>query len=376
MSSSSPDPVQAPEPTASTEKNSHAYPTLAIIIVALFFLAAVGIVSYGPLPQFSNEQESETLGEPLEGLLIMALAVRVDDGTSRISIAPSTYDLMYREVQVTDAAKLAASPDGMNLAYQHIFSPDGNYVTFLGATNVESVTSISQMPLQIYRADVYGAQSYEDFITKIRNAEQMTTDTSMFRQAPSVSNAGYVLYTAHSREAELAVFTAEANEWSVYLVMPGGTDRMLTRGISPKWVAEDMFVFLKNDGLYSYSVTTGVEKKVWGTEGIVTAISSLEVSDDYQHIAWLAPESGYVTLLRALNWDTGVLEEKGFIPSPGIAAVFSPDSRFIAVQELVENESSATGIQFFDVESLELVAPPITFTDVDPNQTFLTDWRP
>ena len=109
---------------------------------------------------------------------------------------------------------------------------------------------------------------------------------------------------------------------------------------------------------------------------------TLDVSDDYQHIAWATPSLGTVQVFQVLNWGTDTLVLKGALLVPGVQAVFSPDGRFLAVQTtsplISENglEELGVSIHYFDVETLRAVSMPLALTGVDPNQTYLTDWRP
>ena len=293
-----------------------------------------------------------------------------------------TYDFTRSAVEYVPADKLAASPDGFNLAYQHVFSGDGRYVTFVGAVDIEKVSSISTTPMQIYRADVSQAVTYDDFVRKVQEAEAATHAKGVVKQAPSVSNTGNVLYIAHKPEDPQALFSSDAEEWTIHLVSESGQDTVVTQGIYPKWVGEDAFVFLKNDGLYVYAIPEQSENKIWEAQGVATMDMTLDVSDDYQHIAWATPSLGTVQVFQVLNWGTDTLVLKGALLVPGVQAVFSPDGRFLAVQTtsplISENglEELGVSIHYFDVETLRAVSMPLALTGVDPNQTYLTDWRP
>ena len=377
-------PIGAQQPQQQTPPVGRATDLLKLIfiVIVLSILAFVFIGGYSDLANFfgiSNEQEQQFVQAP-EGLLVMAIAARSEAQTARI--LPVTYDFVRSALEYVPADKLAASPEGFNLAYQHVFSGDGKYITFVGAADIEKESSISATSMQIYKADVSKAVSYDDFVRKVQEAEVSTQSNGVVKQAPSVSNGGKILYIAHKPEAPQALFSSNAEEWAIHLVSEDGKDTVATQGIYPKWVGEDAFVFLKNDGLYLYSIPEQSDKKMWEAQGVATMDMALDVSDDKQFVAWAAPRSGTVHIFRALNWGTAQVVLKGTLLVPGVQIVFSPDSHFLAVQTMSplvsENGLDELGVSvhYFEVETLRAVSVPLALTGVDPNQTYLTDWRP
>ena len=352
---------------------------LGIIGLVVLALLLAGGYFYAPTPS-STDSDAQFIEAPT-GLLVMAIAPLRDDGSTDW-IFPTIYNLMLQELAYVPVDKLAASRDGVNLAYQHVFSHNGNFVVFTGAVNVDGATSLSSIPTQVYRADVSDALTYDDFVRKVQDAERITESSGIVQQFPSVSNVGDVLYITHVTEAEnQALFTSKAESWDIRLVSHRGEERFLTKGIHPKWVDDSRFVFLKNDGLYLYDLAGGSGQKIWDMRGTATMRMSLDVSDDGQYVAWASPESGRVLILRALNWGTNSLTLKGALTTTlGMYAVFSPDSRFVAVQrpeptdETLKNWMSV--INIFDIETLTEASPPLPFVGSDPNVIYLTDWRP
>lgn len=358
--------------------STHGLLKVVLILVALIVVAALLTGGYESIGSFFKTGEQEQLASPPEGLLVLAAAAKFPDSNSA-RIFPAKYDFGKKEFDYVPADKLVASPDGLNLAYQHMFSNNSQYVTFVGATDIENITSFSDIPTQIYRADVSNAQTYEEFTGRLLDAEVVTKGTGVVRQNPSVSNFGEIVYTAHESNDPRSLFSSDAEKWSIHYVTGDGKDTIITQGIFPKWVGDDLFIFLKNDGLYLYSLADKDEQRVWGMHGTATMNMSLEVSDDFQYIAWTVPDLGTVYVFRALNWSAGNLALKGTIAVPAVSAVFSPDTRFIAVEMIAPGETpSETQVLFgyYDVETLQEMVPLFTLANVDANQTRMSDWRP
>ena len=358
---------------------SAAKPLVGLIGIIVLIALLVGGYLYIPqIIQIGDTGNEDVIGTPM-GLLVMAAAPEESSGLADW-IFPTTYDFTRGQFAYVPVDKLALSPDGINLAYQHVFSHNGDFVTFIGATDIKSASSLSEIPMQVYLTDVSGAVSYDDFVGDLQQAELITDSTGVVRQFPSVSNVGDVLYMAHSpTKNNQELLSSEADTWDIYVISRGGEEQMLVKGMHPKWIDDGHFVFLKNDGLYLYDLASGSEKKVWDSRGTATMRMSLDVSDDAQYIAWAAQESGSVFILRALNWDTGTLTLKGIISAPGAYAVFSPDSRYVAVQWSSPNETFdtwAVAIDTFDLKTLAKIPSPISLIGSEPNVTYLTDWRP
>lgn len=359
-----------------TQDSSRRLLMTALIIAAAFIFLIFANQNYGFLKNLFGLGQDQTFGDKLPGYLLLGLVSARSD-VSTPSIVSLVYDFLPEELQNNGFDKLAAAPEGNNVAYQHVLSGNGNQVTFLGATNVENTSSIQDLPLQIYRADISRVLSYEAMIEALQNAEQVTEGGGIFRQAPSISNKGEVLYMGHAPDVSGALFGSEANDWDIHLVSLLGRDTVLAQGIHPKWVSDDKFVFLKNDGLYAHSLADGRTQKLWGMEGTATMSMSLDVSNDYKLLAWTGLESETVTILRSFGWSEGnVLLQQELPIEGGVAAVISPDNNLIAIQALAPEGGGGllTTIGFFEIASSLEVAKPLIFADVDPTQTHITDW--
>lgn len=363
------------------QAHTHA-PIRMLVAVLVVILGAVAIWLY-----FSTQSTapSASKSSALSGLLIMSAGVTID-GSTDFRVLPAIYDFGSGQTSLVPAQELAGSPTDRNVAYQYSFSSSGNFATFLGSIGVPDSVLPFDAPLQVYRADLSGAVSYDDFLQKLKDAPKLTSvATNTLVQSPSISNDGGVLFMAHPHEPAQALAVSNAESWEIGYVSPSGDEQVLTHGIQPKWVTNDKFIYIKNDGLYLYTVSSRDETRIWGMQGSATASMYLDVSDDGQYVAWAAPAYGAVYLLRALSWSDGTLTLKHTLPEPATTAIFSPDSNTIALTQMASSTASLSAgapngpmtlVSFYDVDSLAQVHSPLTFFSPDPRLTLVTDWRP
>jgi hypothetical protein len=347
---------------------------LGTVVAIGLALVVLGKHNYGPLKNLFTAAPAQIQS----GYLLLSIAPEQPEA----SAPPTTsmvYDFPSHELKDNGFDKLAAAPQGQNVTYQHILSGNGNQVTFLGATNIDATSPLEELPLQVYRANIANMMSYEDTLYALQNAEQVTQSTGVVRETPSISNDGEVLYVEHTPDPSGGLLTSEANSWDIHLVSLQGTDTVLTQGIEPKWVGNDKFVFLKNDGLYAYSLADRTTQKLWASEEAATMLMSLDVSNDFQFVAWTSRDAEQVTILYSQDWSDGSVVVDQILGVEGaFKTVFSPDDRLVAVQTMIATDQESvylTAIRFFDIASTEEVAESLIFVDVDPVETDLTDWR-
>lgn len=363
---------QAPQSVNFTLKLIIGLAALAVVLVIAVVLVRVTKhkTSYNPVAHAKNHT---AYGPAPEGLLVLSVARKTATGEQ---LEPMVYDLSTKKLSYVPVDQLAGAPAGSNLAMQHAFSSNGNYVAFVGALNVKSA-DVPYIPTQIYRADLSEAKSNQDFVVKLQQAKTLTSGSGIVRLSPTVSNNGDVAYFAHIDADQGTLTSALANNWSIHLIS-AGSDQLVTAGIYPKWVSDTQFIFIKNDGLHLYDTASKSDKKIWGSRGATDIGMSLAVSNDSQYIAWTAPEANGVYIFQAADWSSGTLELKGSLHLASNGVAFSPDSRTLIVQSPLSTPSASGGIveSFFDVITFKVVATPYVIRNVDQELAFLTDWLP
>lgn len=159
---------------------------VALVLTAVF---------WDDLLNFRDDTEEATL-VTLDGTLIMSVGVIEEDNVTG-RVLPSTFDFDVGEPMYVPVDRLRTSSGGESIAYQHSFSNNGNFVTFLGAVleigQSSTATPLSSVPFQVYRAEVGSVNSGTELIKHIQEAEPLTIGENVFRYAPTVSDQGDVL---------------------------------------------------------------------------------------------------------------------------------------------------------------------------------------
>jgi hypothetical protein len=360
----------SPEPQAPL--SSHTIFKLVAAFIVLLVVAAVVAVLPTHYRGGSNHYkigQSITYGPAPKGLLIMTVARNSTNGEQ---VLPAIYDLSAKKLSYPPVAIVPGSTD---LAMQHSFSSNGEYATFVGADNGGNTAS-TYVPTQVYRADLSASGSKIDFIGELQKAKSVTSGSGVVRLGPSISDNNEVVYFAHLDADTSALAAAPANEWNIHLVSSSGSDRVVASGVYPRWVGNNQFVYIKNDGLYLYSIVAGSEKKIWGSKGIATMTMHLDVSKNYQYLAWTAPKAKEVFVYEASNWAAGEIQLKGIVNLIATGVAFSPDNNRLVVQSPFSTGSPTGGVveSFFDLDTMKLAAPPYAIRNVNQDLTFLTDW--
>lgn len=365
--------------------------TLILIIIALTvtFVLVIDSLTYQYLlslvtPEQSEETETLSLRN-LPGTLVFAGAVPATPNSEERYVVPFTYTFRGEWFEYPPVDQLAGATTGNTIAYQHSYSPNGNYITFSGIVDFDTATTtpaITSLPYEIYQTEVPQTDDIDAVVRVLQEAEPITSDAETTKQYPRVSDAGGVVYMAREPGTPEELYVeSPAETWAIYYAQSGTSSEMLTNGAYPVWVDESRFIFLKNDGIYLYDLSDGVEKNVWSSGGsMVTALGFLDVSPDGTHVAWADASGATLHMFDVVEANDNIfLEEQVAIVDLVRTAVFSHDGKYLAVQATGINSESGepelTTVQFYDATTLTQVTDPLVFDTLDPGLTFLTDWQ-
>ena len=355
---------------------------IAILLIALVVFG--GVVAWQRYQNFVTQQQqtvaSPSAQNPLRGQFLMAIVPIFKDGSTGW-VKPYMYDFGVSAFYTVDADKLAGFANQTNLAYQHVFSSDSRYITFIGATDVpKGLHPIASISAQVYVADVSNAKSFSDFLQDVQNAPAITSSTGLDRQFPSVSNQGDTVYQAIQTTTDSSVvLSSAADSWSIHLIQHGGTDQTIATGVHPVWVSNTQFIFLKDDGLYLYDTKTAAGQRLWGSISKSSSRDSLAISGNGQSLAWSVPEAGSISVFHVSSWSlSGGLSLTGAISEKATGIVFSPDSSMIAAlapdATSTSPETWKTQIDLFDTATLIRDSRHVDLTGAAPDFTYLTGW--
>lgn len=253
---------------------------------------------------------------------------------------------------------------------------NGDSASFVGTT----VSEYEKEGGALNRAlQFYVAPTTEDDVPTFADASQITNSDQYAKRAPDLSPDGKrLLYSVLPRADSVVLDDAEA--WDVYTVSTqGGTPEFVTRGVFPKWLNDDAFVVLKNDGLHMFDMRTGKDEIMWEIEGDA-ALSNmmLHVSENRRVIAWTAPDAGLLMVLRVHSLDPLEVSGDEIAEIHGFWPVVSPNGDFVAIQTVdwgaLETDPSPE-IKIYDVDTLTLKGGIIDLSMFDQERMFMTDWR-
>lgn len=315
---------------------------IAVIVFIIFFFPKTDLVQniFPKLIQNNTEQpssQSQNQAKPT-GKIVLSL---VSKDSERMIPSPYIYDV---EANTLTLADLDVFNGSLRTYVSDLkLSPNGAWAAFKGfkPSDVPSENwqdwTYSIYP-QIHRSSLISANlnSATDKLRELRDVStKLTNITSDHKQLSSINNLGSILFTtANSGEGSAEIQSAE--NFTINHITSDGTVAELTKGFAPKWVNDDYFIFLKNDGVYSYSINYKTEKLVYTLnmgEDPVKSNFKLNVSKDGRFVAIPFPGLGRTFILGlqhvpepTLNGMEMYVEIDGFWPT------FSPDGEFLVVQ--------------------------------------------
>jgi hypothetical protein len=169
-----------------------------------------------------------------------------------------------------------------------------------------------------------------------------TSDQPWF---PALSTDGLVVTDVLSADNVPADGAAAIppNSWNIILVGTSSSDTYtIAKGLYPQWGPGDDLLYLANDGLHEYSLSTGSDTMAWKMlGGMTSSLMSFAVSRDGTRIAWTDPSHGVLVLAVVESWDPFFVDEIRSVPITALWPVFSPSGNSVAVEQ-VDNLQSTT----------------------------------
>ena len=352
---------------------------LAIAAVAIVIAVFVGgyqgletMLSFG-------SSSSAPVASPKGTLLLSVVTVSTTTGQTN-GIVPLIVDAANSKAVYMPVDQMASGPTA---TLQVNVASDASSATFLG-TPLSTSTDAYRTPL-VYRANLAGLSSYSDILHALQTAAIAAAPSASdyFRESPVVSPKQLILYSSISQaqfeNASTSYGTLPAEDWTIYSVDANGNKQELTKGLQPKWIDNDRFAYFKNDGIYIYNIQTKKETNVWPLTFTPTLVNGLDVSDDGQFLAVTNPSTGDVSIIRALNWDSGLLSDYADIPVTATSPVFSPDDSYLAMFVLNSDQnnasSSVASIRYYSLANQQFIDKTVSFNPATIGGLYLTDWR-
>jgi len=253
-------------------------------------------------------------------------------------------------------------------------SPNGEKAVFHKKENTDD-------PSQIYTKDLSSGE-----------IKQITDNQIYSKQGFDWSSDGQkIVYTGIRADR---IQTVEQGDlyfpevWEIYITDLEGNNQFITYGYFPMFSPDgEHLLYLKNNGLHLVNLESGESSNIWSLLAMIGEnLSShsrsmhLGLSQDKRMLAWSRVDAGneQVTLIKIVSWEPFSAELTGQIPVQGFWPVFSPDNRYLAIEEVDDlNEEGRNFINprlvFYDLETFNREAT-LDLGRYDQMFLWITDW--
>lgn len=276
-----------------------------IIGVIVVCLLLAGVVMLGVAPASPKES--------LSGTILVSSTI---DASSPFL---DTYAVKLDGSGVSQVGEDAASVGDF-----YSFSRDGSQTVFVGTTALQVQQAAAH---QISPGDVmqvYAAPARTDRLPLVGEARQISTDHGDRKMMPALSDDGALItYVTASSSKSVDAST-------VHLMRAASSTEMATLpGTMPQWLNTVAFYYVAPDGVRLYNVANRSSILVIPVTG--QSNFKLAVSPDRTMMAFSNPDAQSVYFYQILN--NGItLRPLKTLPVLGFWTVFSPDSRYVAIQ--------------------------------------------
>jgi Tol biopolymer transport system component len=341
---------------------------LTITFVVLAVLIVVALVVLVEL--HSNRKGSYIDGAPVTGTLYLTLESPADaNSNGNTYLNTFTYNLASN--------KLAPYFTDSNRNITAVLSPDGTQLAYFSRANTDPI--------------------FELFVKNIATGrtQQLTLDANKFKREPTWSHDGSLI--AYSVESQATSSNPLVpNAWGVFLVNPSGTlgnEYFAGVGIDPFFSPDGKTLYsLQNDGIHATDLTQLISaqqgKKVLpastlavpsitGTTTRASQTMKISVSPDGTHLAWSVPMQGYTDIFKVTSWSPLALTLEKNLPIAAFYSVFSPDSQYVALEQVdvnAQNIPSNPGIVIYHLGDYTY-QKVLDLSQYSPTYLWLSSWQ-
>ena len=189
--------------------------------------------------------------------------------------------------------------------------------------------------LQIFTSDTSG-----------ENVQQITNTSDKYKREP-IFNSADTLIAYISENTKFSTSDSSLNipeNWSTYLTDLKGNIVKVAGGVNPIFSPDGKkLLVLQNDGLHAFDVSIWKKPKHLGlvakTIGRASSQMKISISADGKMISWSSENARNVIVSRINSWDTFSINQFLVIQTRAYWSAFSPDGKYLAVNEWRKNSS-------------------------------------
>jgi len=356
---------------------------LAVVVFGLFAGLLLGIQSVLQEEVVSIVEEPFVETSIIDGSLFLTLAAfnPVISADTLMTVFMNSAGPGMNEMPLFELGDSTVAVAQVNM------SPLGSKAVFIGMPMMNEVSQVTEFSgTGVFSVNLEEETKFPKLVELIQTTSlelSKPDDQDYFRQFPVISTYGNVLYSSLSKELyETAgddIATLDAQAWNIYIVDSEGEKILLTQGLRPKWIHEDNFAFLKNDGVYVYNLETGTEQLVWRVDGGVTVINGFDVANDTSHFVVTEPSLLKVDIVSVPDWkDSSSMLLVDELSMAATNPVISPDNEHIAFLVVRKSETNTplqtAGVEFYSFETQNLLVDRKIMED-SIGGTHITDWQ-
>ncbi len=377
------------------------YITLAIVaVIAIAFISFNAYTNYkagegiiwstldsDPELKANQQYVSGDKDAELSGKLFLSLAPNI---TEKITTVPFVFDFERERIVYTELDYYG--DNGYGLARDVIFSPDGKWAAFYGVTasdtKIGNFDPNSLTGFQMYLSPVKtnGSASDKDKFQEIKdNAKRVSFVSGKAKTLTGVNNNGEILMHSLDNYPGDQNHIRPAEEYTIRLISTMG-ETVIGNGTYPKWITNDLIVYFKNDGVYYKVLSTGLEQMLipYNSNISIQINSKMGVSKDGKLLAVSIPDAKRLHIFDIdITSPISIINPRVDFDATGFWPVFSPDNKFIALQEVDWNAFSSQMVVIGDpkpslsiwrLDDLSKVQYSIDLRSFRQDHVFVSDW--
>lgn len=309
------------------------------IAVLVFFIVLIVGGGFYAVNYWKNYNKAANTGSPVKfrGAAIPSAPISLR-GTFYLSLVPSdssapagiySYSLDKQQLQSVLVGDNTKNTYFTNMSPS--ISPDKSIMAFARRQN-NNAGAIGSY--QIFTSNLSG-----------KNINQITYARGPYKREPVFSRDGnYLAYVAENASSSLLKLNYEIpNNWSVYITDMGGNVSFISNGLRPVFSPDGKkLLVMRSDGLHLFNIENlkapkdlGIVAKAigeWNTKAM-----KVIVSQDGSMLAWASPHKGNLVVYKINSWDKFSLFPLMQISARAYWPVFSPDGKYLAVDEVRKN---------------------------------------
>jgi hypothetical protein len=341
---------------------------IVLLVVALLFTITFFALSnmYSKKESIDYTMIKDVNEDKISGKILASLWSKKEEGGG---VESYTYDFALDKFTKDNTPVKEDGP----ISLQSSYSPGLSMKTFIGASDeyVSKNKDKDIVPFQV-------------FIGANDTVARMTNNNFEIKSLPSINNLGKILYAKKSTPKNINPLNIYAEHYSIQMINELGEEVYMSSGFDPKWISDNTFIFLKDDGVYMRNIEAKYSVNLLSLQDLgldnsqrLQINSHLTVSKDGKMFAVSNLDNKSVGIYKIENIEEAKFSKVGTVEVTGFWPVFSPDSEYVAVQVAdIANADVAPKpkLQIYKLSNLQKIEKEIDLDEYYQDYMFINDW--